>query len=230
MFDFDFDIDWKSVAIGAGAVVAVAGAAYGISKLCEDDDDEGSSRGEESSPKQKSPVEILLDVASMNEIIDSWMPFEMIEAVAEKYSFKLPDHIGRTTGIMIIFNSNNDEMIEAVNEEFKKWKESNEVNSSSEGNSSSTKEDLDLMEEIIDSNMPASLIKAAAKKVNIVFTSDNCRKDMIKSLFLSGDAAIEALKLQYEKWKNKEFSNKKENDSEAQTTENKAPESKESEE
>lgn len=223
MFDFDFDIDWKSVAIGAGAVVAVAGAAYGISKLCEDDD-EGSSRGEESSPKQKSPVEILLDVASMNEIIDSWMPFEMIEAVAEKYSFKLPDHIGRTTGIMIIFNSNNDEMIESVIEEFKKWKESNEVNSSS------TKEDLDLMDEIIDSNMPASLIKAAAQKVNIVFTSDNCRKEMIKTLFLNGEDGVAAIKSQYEKWKNKEFSNNKENDSEAQTTENKAPESKESEE
>lgn len=220
MFDFDFDIDWKSVAIGAGAVAAVAGAAYGISKLCEDDDDEPSSRGEESSPKQKSPVEILLDVASMNEIIDSWMPFEMIEAVAEKYSFKLPDHIGRTTGIMIIFNSNNDEMIESVIEEFKKWKESNVVNSSS------TKEDLDLMEEIINSNMPASLIKAAAQKVNIVFTSDNCRKDMINSMFLSGDAAIEALKLQYEKWKNKEFASEKKEEnsktSEAQTVETEA--------
>lgn len=220
MFDFDFDIDWKSVAIGAGAVAAVAGAAYGISKLCEDDD-EGSSRGGESSlPKQKSPVEILLDVASMNEIIDSWMPFEMIEAVAEKYSFKLPDHIGRTTGIMIIFNSNNDEMIESVIEEFKKWKESNVVNSSS------TKEDLDLMEEIINSNMPASLIKAAAQKVNIVFTSDNCRKDMINSMFLSGDAAIEALKLQYEKWKNKEFASEKKEEnfktSEAQTVETEA--------
>lgn len=222
MFDFDFDIDWKSVAIGAGAVVAVAGAAYGISKLCEDDDDdEGSSRGGESSlPKQKSPVEILLDVASMNEIIDSWMPFEMIEAVAEKYSFKLPDHIGRTTGIMIIFNSNNDEMIESVIEEFKKWKESNEVNSSS------TKEDLDLMDEIIDSNMPASLIKEAANKVNIVFTSDICRKEMIRALFLSGEDGIASIRSQYEKWKNKEFSNKKENDSDSKTDENKSEESK----
>ena len=35
---FDFDIDWKSVAVGAGAVAAVVGAAYGISKLCEDDE------------------------------------------------------------------------------------------------------------------------------------------------------------------------------------------------
>lgn len=224
MFDFDFDIDWKSVAIGAGAVAVVAGAAYGISKLCEDDD-EGSSRGGESSlPKQKSPVEILLDVASMNEIIDSWMPFEMIEAVAEKYSFKLPDHIGRTTGIMIIFNSNNDEMIESVIEEFKKWKESNEVNSSS------TKEDLDLMDEIIDSNMPASLIKAAAKKVNIVFTSDNCRKEMIKTLFLNGEDGVAAIKSQYEKWKNKEFASEKKEEnsktSEAQTVETKEEESK----
>lgn len=224
MFDFDFDIDWKSVAIGAGAVAVVAGAAYGISKLCEDDD-EGSSRGGESSlPKQKSPVEILLDVASMNEIIDSWMPFEMIEAVAEKYSFKLPDHIGRTTGIMIIFNSNNDEMIESVIEEFKKWKESNEVNSPS------TKEDLDLMDEIIDSNMPASLIKAAAKKVNIVFTSDNCRKEMIKTLFLNGEDGVAAIKSQYEKWKNKEFASEKKEEnsktSESQTEETKEEESK----
>lgn len=221
MFDFDFDIDWKSVAIGAGAVVAVAGAAYGISKLCEDDD-EGSSRGEESSPKQKSPVEILLDVASMNEIIDSWMPFEMIEAVAEKYSFKLPDHIGRTTGIMIIFNSNNDEMIESVIEEFKKWKESNEVNSSS------TKEDLDLMDEIIDSNMPASLIKAAAQKVNIVFTSDNCRKEMIKTLFLNGEDGVAAIKSQYEKWKNKEFASEKKEEN-SKTSESQTEETKEEE-
>lgn len=220
MFDFDFDIDWKSVAIGAGAVVAVAGAAYGISKLCEDDD-EGSSRGE-SSPKQKSPVEILLDVASMNEIIDSWMPFEMIEAVAEKYSFKLPDHIGRTTGIMIIFNSNNDEMIESVIEEFKKWKESNEVNSSS------TKEDLDLMDEIIDSNMPASLIKAAAQKVNIVFTSDNCRKEMIKTLFLNGEDGVAAIKSQYEKWKNKEFASEKKEEN-SKTSESQTEETKEEE-
>ena len=216
MFDFDFDIDWKSVAIGAGA-------AYGISKLCEDDDDEGSSRGGESSlPKQKSPVEILLDVASMNEIIDSWMPFEMIEAVAEKYSFKLPDHIGRTTGIMIIFNSNNDEMIESVIEEFKKWKESNEVNSSS------TKEDLDLMDEIIDSNMPASLIKAAAQKVNIVFTSDNCRKEMIKTLFLNGEDGVAAIKSQYEKWKNKEFASEKKEEN-SKTSESQTDETKEEE-
>ena len=46
---------------------------------------------------------------------------------------------------------------------------------------------------------------------------------------------LAAIKKQYEKWKNGEFSKEKtsetkENDSEAQTTENKAPESKESEE
>ena len=38
-FDFDFDIDWKSVAVGAGAVAAVVGAAYGISRLGEEDDE-----------------------------------------------------------------------------------------------------------------------------------------------------------------------------------------------
>ena len=201
---FDFDIDWKSVAIGAGAVAAVVGTAYGISKLCEDDDDESSSRGGESSlPKQKSPDEILTDVIAMNKVANSCMPFETIQAVAEKYGFKLPKHIGRTTGIMLIFNSNNEEMIKAVVEEFNKWKESNE------GGSSSTKEDLDLMEEIINSNMPASLIKAAAQKVNVVFTSEYCRKEMIKTLFLNGEDGVAAIKSQYEKWKNKEFASEK---------------------
>ena len=231
MFDFDFDIDLKSVAIGAGAVVAVAGAAYGISKLCEDDDDEGSSRGGESSlPKQKTPVEILLDVTAMNKVANSCMPFETIQAVADKFNFKLPDHIGRTTGIMIIFNSNNDEMIKAVVEEFNKW-EASELNNDDDVKS----ELVELMDEIIKSNMPASLIKAAAQKVNIVFTSEYCRKEMIKTLFLNGEDGVAAIKKQYEKWKNGEFSKEKtsetkENDSEAQTTENKAPESKESEE
>ena len=88
MFDFDFDIDWKSVAIGAGAVATVVGAAYGISKLCEDDDDEGSSRGGESSlPKQKSPDEILTNVTAMNKVANSCMPFETIQAVADKFNF-----------------------------------------------------------------------------------------------------------------------------------------------
>ena len=58
MFDFDFDIDWKSVAVGAGAVAAVVGAAYGISKLCEDDDESSSRGGESSLPKQKTPEEV----------------------------------------------------------------------------------------------------------------------------------------------------------------------------
>ena len=83
-----------------------------------------------------------------------------------------------------------------------------------------------LMNEIMDSNMPASLIKAAAQKVNIVFTSDICRKEMIKTLFLNGEDGIAAIKSQYEKWKNNEFSNKKENDSDSKTDENKSEESK----
>ena len=225
MFDFDFDIDWKSVAIGAGAVAAVAGAVYGISKLCEDDD-EGSSRGGESSlPKQKSPVEILLDVTAMNKVVNSCMPFETIQAVADKFNFKLPDHIGRTTGIMIIFNSNNDEMIKAVVEEFNKW-EASELNNDDDVKS----ELVELMDEIIKSNMPASLIKAAAQKVNIVFTSEYCRKEMIKTLFLNGEDGVAAIKSQYEKWKNKEFASEKKEDnsktSEPQTEETKEEESK----
>ena len=66
-----------------------------------------------------------------------------------------------------------------------------------------------LMDEIMDSNMPASLIKAAAQKVNIVFTSEYCRKEMIKTLFLNGEDGVAAIKSQYEKWKNKEFSSEK---------------------
>ena len=204
MFDFDFDIDWKSVAIGAGAVAAVVGVGYGISKLCEDDD-EGSSRGEESSlPKQKTPVEILLDVTAMNKVANSCMPFETIQAVAEKYGFKLPKHIGRTTGIVLIFNSNNEKMIKSVIEEFNKWEASEFVN-----DDDAKSENVKLMDEIINSNMPASLIKAAAQKVNIVFTSDICRKDMIKTLFLNGEDGVNAIKSQYEKWKNKEFASEK---------------------
>ena len=221
MFDFDFDIDWKSVAIGAGAVATVVGAAYGISKLCEDND-EGSSRGGESSlPKQKTPEEVLSNVDMMNKVANSCMPFETIQAVAEKYGFKLPKHIGRTTGIMLIFNSNNEKMIKAVVEEFNKWEASEFVN-----DDDAKSENVKLMDEIINSNMPASLIKAAAQKVNIVFTSDICRKEMIKTLFLNGEDGIAAIKSQYEKWKNKEFSNKKENDSDSPTDENKSEESK----
>ena len=89
-------------------------------------------------------------------------------------------------------------------------------------------ENAKLMDEIIDSNMPASLIKEAGEEVGIKFTSE-CRKDMIKMVFMKGSDGVAAIKKQYEKWKNGEFS--KEKTSEAnQTTENKAPESKESEE
>lgn len=79
-----------------------------------------------------------------------------------------------------------------------------------------TSNNAKLMDEIIDSNMPASLIKAAGKEVGIKFTSQ-CRKDMIKIMFTSGDDAITAIKKQYESWKNKEFSKK---DTDSQTNEN----------
>ena len=219
---FDFDIDWKSVAIGAGAVAAVVGVGYGISKLCGGDSESSSSlSGEKPSPKQKSPDEILTNVTAMNKVANSCMPFETIQAVAEKYGFKLPDHIGRTTGIMIIFNSNNDEMIKAVVEEFNKW-EASELDNDDDVKS----ELVELMDEIMKSNMPASLIKAAAQKVNIVFTSEECRKEMIKTLFLNGEDGVAAIKSQYEKWKNKEFSSEKKEEnsktSESQTEETKA--------
>lgn len=81
---------------------------------------------------------------------------------------------------------------------------------------------VELMKEIVDSNMPASLIKEAGEEVGLKFTTE-CRKDMIKALFLSGDDAINALKLKYNKWKNKEFSSKKkEENSESKTEETKA--------
>ena len=218
-FDFDFDIDWKSVAVGAGAVAAVVGAAYGISKLCEDDD-EGSSRGGESSlPKQKTPEEVLSNVDMMNQVINSGMPLELATKITDDFNFKLPNGVGRTTSLIIIFNSNNDAMINAVVNEYNKWKESNE-------GSSSTKEDLDLMEEIIDSNMPASLIKAAAQKVNIVFTSEECRKEMIKTLFLNGEDGIAAIKSQYEKWKNKKFASSQKKEENSKTSESQTEETK----
>lgn len=90
-----------------------------------------------------------------------------------------------------------------------------------------TSNNAKLMDEIIDSNMPASLIKAAGKEVGIKFTSQ-CRKDMIKFMFTSGDDAITAIKKQYESWKNKEFSSSKEDEPQAdsQTNENKSEESK----
>ena len=87
-----------------------------------------------------------------------------------------------------------------------------------------------LMDEIIDSNMPASLIKAAGKEVGIKFTSE-CRKDMIKIMFTIGDDdAITAIKKQYESWKNGEFASEKKEEnsktSESQTEETKEEESK----
>lgn len=85
-----------------------------------------------------------------------------------------------------------------------------------------------LMDEIMESNMPASLIKAAGKEVGIKFTSE-CRKDMIKIMFTIGDDdAITAIKKQYESWKNKEFSSNKEDEpqTDSQTNENKSEESK----
>ena len=95
-------------------------------------------------------------------------------------------------------------------------------------------DDVKLMKEIVDSNMPASLIKEAGEEVGITFTGE-CRKDMIAMVCRKGSDGVAAIKKQYEKWKNGEFSKEKtsetkENDSEAQTTENKAPESKESKE
>jgi len=96
----------------------------------------------------------------------------------------------------------------------------------------STKDNLsdnaELMDEIIDSNMPASLIKAAGKEVGIKFTSQ-CRKDMIKIMFTIGDDdAITAIKKQYESWKNKEFSSSKEDEpqTDSKTDENESEESK----
>lgn len=95
-------------------------------------------------------------------------------------------------------------------------------------------DDVKLMKEIVDSNMPASLIKEAGEEVGITFTGER-RKDMIAMVCMKGSDGVAAIKSKYEKWKNGEFSKEKtsetkENDSEAQTTENKTPESKESEE
>ena len=95
-------------------------------------------------------------------------------------------------------------------------------------------ENVKLMEEIVDSNMPASLIKEAGEEVGIKFTSE-CRKDMIKMVFMKGSDGVAAIKKQYEKWKNGEFSKEKtsetkENNSKVNQTENKESDSKESEE
>ena len=86
-----------------------------------------------------------------------------------------------------------------------------------------------LMDEIIDSNMPASLIKAAGKEVGIKFTSE-CRKDMIKIMFTIGDDdAITAIKKQYESWKNGEFASEKKEEN-SKTSESQTEETKEEEE
>lgn len=85
-------------------------------------------------------------------------------------------------------------------------------------------ENVKLMKEIVDSNMPASLIKEAGEEVGITFTGE-CRKEMIKILFLHGKDGVAAIKSQYEKWKNKEFSSQKKEEnsktSESQTEETK---------
>lgn len=87
-------------------------------------------------------------------------------------------------------------------------------------------DDVKLMKEIVDSNMPASLIKEAGEEVGITFTGE-CRKDMIAMVCMKGSDGVAAIKKQYEKWKNGEFSKEKtsetkENDSETQTEETKA--------
>lgn len=83
---------------------------------------------------------------------------------------------------------------------------------------------VELMKEIVDSNMPASLIKEAGEEVGITFTGE-CRKEMVKILFLHGKDGVAAIKSQYEKWKNKEFSSQKKEEnsktSESQTEETK---------
>ena len=85
-------------------------------------------------------------------------------------------------------------------------------------------ENAKLMDEIIDSNMPASLIKEAGEEVGIKFTSE-CRKDMIKMVFMKGSDGVAAIKKQYEKWKNGEFASEKKEEnsktSESQTEETK---------
>ena len=96
--------------------------------------------------------------------------------------------------------------------------------SHSEKSKDNLSENVKLMKEIVDSNMPASLIREAGEEVGITFESE-CRKDMIGMvIFMKGNDGVDAIKRQYTKWKNKEFSNK--NDSDSQTNENKSEESK----
>lgn len=100
--------------------------------------------------------------------------------------------------------------------------------SHSEKSKDNLSENVKLMKEIVDSNMPASLIREAGEEVGITFESE-CRKDMIGMvIFMKGNDGVDAIKRQYEKWKNKEFASsvKKEEDSDSQTNENKSEESK----
>ena len=85
-------------------------------------------------------------------------------------------------------------------------------------------ENAKLMDEIIDSNMPASLIKEAGEEVGIKFTSE-CRKDMIKMVFMKGSDGVAAIKKQYEKWKNGEFASEKKEEN-SKTSESKTEETK----
>lgn len=86
-------------------------------------------------------------------------------------------------------------------------------------------ENAKLMDEIIDSNMPASLIKEAGEEVGIKFTSE-CRKDMIKMVFMKGSDGVAAIKKQYEKWKNGEFASEKKEEN-SKTSESQTEESEE---
>ena len=90
-------------------------------------------------------------------------------------------------------------------------------------------DDVKLMKEIVDSNMPASLIKEAGEEVGITFTGE-CRKDMIAMVCMKGSDGVAAIKKQYEKWKNGEFASEKKEEnsktSESQTEETKEEESK----
>ena len=90
-------------------------------------------------------------------------------------------------------------------------------------------DDVKLMKEIVDSNMPASLIKEAGEEVGITFTGE-CRKDMIAMVCMKGSDGVAAIKKQYEKWKNGAFASEKKEEnsktSESQTEETKEEESK----
>lgn len=88
-------------------------------------------------------------------------------------------------------------------------------------------DDVKLMKEIIDSNMPASLIKEAGEEVGITFTGE-CRKDMIKMVCMKGSDGVAAIKKQYEKWKNGEFASEKKEEN-SKTSESQTEETKEEE-